>query len=298
MVKEEIYTFNEPLSKHTTFKIGGPAKIWVEPIDIDGLREVLRDINSKPPHQKFWCGGKGLRYRVIGNGSNILAGDKGVRGVIIKLSNFRELTVNNNKVIAGSGVGLDELIKFSAKHGLSGLEFLSGIPGTVGGAIKTNAGAQTQEIADILEEIEVMDRDGRIYKIPSSKIEFGYRYSDIKEDIIILGGMFRLITSSYEEINNKIKTILEERRDRFPLEYPSAGSVFKNPDGISAGKLIDRLGLRGTVYGRAMVSNKHANIIVNLGGAKAEDVERLIIHVKDRVYNETGINLELEIECW
>lgn len=264
---------NEPLSKHTTFKIGGPAKRWVEPRDIEELRSVLN---------------KGLAYRIIGNGSNILVRDEGVPWAVIKLTNFKELSADNNTIKTGSGVSLNELIRFSIEKGLSGLEFLAGIPGTVGGAIKTNTGAFGKEIADVLEEIDVMDRNGNIHRIPRDEIVFGYRYSNITDDTIILGGKFYLLPGAK----------LEKRRDRLPVEFPNAGSIFKNPDGVSAGELIDRLGLKGTTCGKAMVSNKHANIIVNLGSAKAEDVMGLINYVKNRVLDETGINLELEIECW
>lgn len=287
MIKEEIYIFNEPLNKHTTIKIGGPAKIWVEPADINELKEVLRDINNK-----------GLWYRVIGNGSNVLVKDKGVPWVVIKLTNFKELTADGSIIRTGSGVGLGELIKFSTEHNFSGLEFLAGIPGTVGGAIKTNAGAFGKDIAGVLKEVEVIDRYGKIYKIPKDEIEFGYRHSSIKEDNIIFGAIFCLRPGMAEEININVKTILGKRRNKFSVDYPNAGSIFKNPKGLIAGEFIDKLGLKGTSCGKAMISRRHANIIVNLGGAKALDVEKLINYVRDKVYKETGINLELEIECW
>ena len=143
-----------------------------------------------------------------------------------------------------------------------------------------------------------MDRNGEIYRISRDRIIFRYRYSDIKEDTIILGGTFHLLPSSYEEINNSIKAVLEKRKDKFPIEFPSAGSIFKNPDGVSAGELIDRLGLKEILRGKAMVSNEHANIIVNLGDAKAEDVKELIEYIREKVFKEAGISLELEIECW
>lgn len=287
MIKEDIYLLNEPLSKHTTFKIGGPAKFWVEPADVNELRSILEDIKDK-----------GLRYKVIGNGSNVLVRDKRVEATVIKLTNFNRLGSDCNSIRVGSGVGLDRLIRFSMDRELSGLEFLAGIPGTVGGAIKTNAGAFGKEISDVLDEICVMNKNGRVHTISKDKVRFGYRSSDIRNDTIILEAKFCLSYSSYKEIHDDIETALRMRKDRYYAKSLCAGSVFKNPDGNSAGEIIDSLGLKGTTRGRAMISKRHANIIVNLGRATAEDVKGLIDYIRDRVYKEKGVKLELEIECW
>lgn len=287
MIKEDIYLYNEPLSKHTTFRIGGPAKFWVEPRDIDELRDILKNVNSRD-----------LKYRVIGNGSNILIRDNGVPWIVIRLSNFKGMSIEGSTIKASSGVALNELVRSSVRNNLSGLEFLAGIPGTVGGAVKTNAGAYGKQISDILKEIEIIDKNGDIHTIPREKIIFKYRYSNISEATIILSAVFNVLVSSYKAVNNKIGKILEKRNTVFPLEFANAGSIFKNPEGITVGELIDEIGLKSTVRGRAMINNKHANIIVNLGGASSRDVLELITYVQTKVYQETGINLELEIELW
>lgn len=287
MIKKNIYLLNEPLSKHTTFKIGGPAKLWAEPVNVDELKRVLEDIRNEE-----------LDYKVIGNGSNILAKDKGIPWAIIKLGSFKELVICNNILKAGAGVSLNSLVRFSLEKNLSGLEFLAGIPGTVGGAIKTNTGAHGSEMADVIKEVGVVDKEGNVHTIPREKINFRYRYSDIREDFIILSAKFSLSKSSCEKMDKNIEKILEKRNAVFSIEYPNAGSIFKNINGTKAGELIDNLGLKGKTFGRAMVSEKHANIIVNLGGATAKDVKGLIKYIQDTVYAKTGMKLELEIECW
>lgn len=278
--------FDEPLDRHTTFNIGGRVGLWIEPQDLDDLKIAMKGIKTS-----------GLSWRIIGNGSNILAGEYGLPDVIIKLSNFNKLTIDGYTVKAESGVSLSKLVGFSIEYGLSGFEFLTGIPGQVDGAIKGNAGAQGRGMGDVLKEIYVMDAEGNIYDIPKEKISFGYRHSDIGNDIIILGGFFRLTQGDRDKMRDVVKGYLSKRNTIFPRE-PNAGCIFKNPPDISAGRLIEGLGLKGFTIGKAMVSYKHANVIVNLGGANAKDVYSLIEYIREEVYRKTGIRLELEIDCW
>lgn len=278
--------FDEPLDRHTTFKVGGKVKMWIEPQDISDLKCALKEITAN-----------GLSWRVIGNGSNILAGENNLPDVVIKLSNFNKLDIDGYAIIAESGASLSRLVGFSIENSLCGLEFLAGIPGLVGGAIKGNAGANGKNIDSVLKEISLMDREGNVHIMPSEKINFGYRYSDIGDDVIILNAVFNLVPGGSEDIQELVRGYLNKRKEKFPSE-PSAGCIFKNLPDMSAGRLIDSLGIKGFTIGDAMVSYKHANVIVNLGGAGAKDVSGLIKHIKDEVYKKAGINLELEIDCW
>lgn len=278
--------FNEPLSKYTTFNIGGTVGLWIEPHDIDDLKNIMREIKSN-----------GLSWKVIGNGSNILAGEHGLPDIVMRLSNFKKLTVNGSTIEVEGGVSLAKLIGFSIENSLSGLEFLTGIPGQVGGTIKGNAGAQGRCIADVLKYVCVIDEGGNISNLSIDNINFAYRYSDIKKDVIILNSVFRLGMGESSKIREVVESYLRNRNKIFPKE-PSVGCIFKNPAEKSAGRLIDELGLKGFTIGRAMVSYKHANVIINLGGASAKDVSSLIEYVREDVYNKTGIRLELEIDCW
>lgn len=277
---------DESLSSHTTFNIGGRAGLWIEPQDEDDLRNVLKEVIAG-----------GLTWGIIGNGSNILAGEYGLPEVVIKLVNFNNISVDGHKIIAGSGVSLAKLVGFSVEHGLSGLEFLTGIPGLVGGAVKGNAGAQGRSMGEVIKELYVMDVKGIVHKIPRDKISFKYRNTDIKNDFVILRAVFDLVKSDKEAMHGLVKTYLNKRTESFPNE-PNAGCIFKNPPFTSAGELIDKLGLKGFTVGKAMVSHKHANIIVNMDGADSKDVARLIKYVQDKVYEKIGIMLETEIIYW
>lgn len=278
--------FDEPLERHTTFNIGGKIKLWVEPHDVEDLKIALKEVVEA-----------GLSWRVIGNGSNILAAENGLPDAVIKLSNLNNLTVDENTIKAEAGASLSKLIGFSIENSLSGLEFLTGIPGQVGGAVKDNAGAQGKSIDTVLSEICIMDRNGEIYTTPRDEITFGYRYAGLKGDNIILSSTFSLVKGDSDNMQDTVKGYLARRREIFPTE-PNAGCIFKNLPYISAGRLIDNLGLKGFTIGNAMVSHRHANVIVNLGGATVKDVYSLITYVQDEVYNKTGERLELEIDCW
>lgn len=249
-----------------------------------------------------FAGEKGLPARVIGRGSNILIQDQGIRGVVILLAgNYRRKTLLKsgekfNGIEAGAGVVLSGLAAFALKHGLTGMECLAGIPGTFGGALLMNAGAGGQEIASLVESVRVMDMEGRTRNLFKEEIKFGYRYSSLRDMGIILGAKLKLAVGEAGEILKKMKEHLRWRKNAQPLELPSAGSVFKNPPGDYAGRLIESAGLKGARIGGAEISRKHANFIVNAGGARASDILELIDMARNRVMEKFGINLELEIQ--
>jgi len=276
------------LKNHTTFKIGGPADYFFCPKSRNQLKLLIKAAK---------------RYKipilVIGAGSNILASDKGVRTIVVKLSakTFKKTSIRNNSVYAASAVTLPQLINICQKHGLSGLENLVGVPGTVGGALVMNASAWGRDIKDTLREVEVMDRDGRIKILKKAAVSFGYRKSGLGK-YIILGARFDLTKIPPPEIKNRMLLYIKQRRSSQDLSYPSAGCIFKNPSGKSAGRLIDACGLKGMRLGDAAVSGKHANFIVNLGKAGSEDVIGLMKLIETKVRNKFNINLKPEIKIW
>lgn len=281
--------FNEPLYKRTTFKIGGLAKFWAEPKDIDDLRSLL-DFSKK----------KSLPLFFIGKGSNLLVKDEGYRGMVICLNSpyFRRIDLQDNAIFVCSGVALNNLINFTETKTLSGCEFLSGIPGTVGGALVTNTGVRKPKacnIGDLVEEVTIMDYNGRVKTLDKKQITFGYRSSNLSK-YIILGARLKLKKGDRQNMLKNIKGFMEYRRKTQELSRPSAGCVFKNPPNRSAGKLIELCGLKGTRVGDACVSSKHANFIVNLRSAQAKDVLKLIDLVQMKVKEKFGINLEPEIK--
>lgn len=285
-VVKGVCFINEPLSRHTTFRIGGNVGLFIEPRDGEDLKNILKEIKAND-----------LTWKVIGNGSNILAGEHNLPDVVIKLVNFNSLSVDGNTIRAGSGAALAKLIGFAIENGLSGLGFLAGIPALAGGAIKGNAGAQGKSISDVLKSIDVMDVDGNMRNIPRDKILFNYRKSDISNNIVILNGFFDLVKGDKDAMQDLVKAYINKRNKTIPAE-PNAGCVFKNPPKIGAGELIEKAGLKGFTYGRAMVSYTHANIIVNLGGADSNDVSYVMKHVQDTIYEKAGIILEPEILYW
>ncbi len=273
------------LKGYTTFKIGGPADYLAWPKDRDELKILIKAAK---------------RYKipilVIGAGSNILADDKRVPALVVSLSRpcFKKLCVKNSSLYAGSSVMLSQLINISQKYGLSGLENLAGIPGTVGGVLLMNAGAWGRDIGNVTEEVEVMDSSGRIKFLKKSAIKFAYRKSGLRK-YIILGARFNLTRASPGEIKDKIRLYIKRRRDTQDLTRPSAGCIFKNPAGENAGKLIDGCGLKERRIGGAIVSAKHANFILNAGNAKARDVLELMDLIKKEVRKKFGIDLKTEI---
>jgi len=275
-----------PMRELTSFRIGGPADLILFPSCVKDLQMVMNLLVQE-----------GLKALPLGNGTNILVSDRGVREPLISLSHgFGEISREGTKVTAGGGLGLAQLLRFCIDCALIGLETLAGIPGTVGGGIKMNAGIQGTEIGDIVSSLMIMGSSGQINWLKGEEIHFGYRSIDLPRETIILQGEFSLQKGKAKDIKERMEAILRTRRKTQPLSLPSAGSIFRNPRGIPAGQLIEELGLKGFRIGDAMVSTVHANFIVNLGAACAKDVIGLIDVIRERVYQERGITLELEVE--
>ena len=275
---------NEPMSKHTTFKIGGPAKVFVEIKSLDAAIktfEVLNGFETKPT--------------VIGNGSNLLFSDEVFDGVVIKLS-CNKISVEENTLHADAGALLSVASVCALKSSLSGLEFAQGIPGSIGGALVMNAGAYGSEISDILVKSTYL-YNGKVFDLTRDGHDFSYRESFYKKNpgSFILSAEFELRRGDPERIAADMKELATRRREKQPLEFPSAGSVFKRPVGYFAGALIEQCNLKGFSIGGAQVSEKHAGFIINRGGATADDVKKLISHIQETVLKETGVSLECEI---
>ncbi len=293
---------NALLKKYTTFRIGGSAKFLIEPRDADDLKTFLT-LRKKLR----------MPFKVIGSGSNILASDKGFRGVVLKLSspyfkriNFLPVNLTKSRdkrptqaffLESGAGNSLARLIALACARGLSGLEFLSGIPGTLGGGLIMNAGTNDKSIASLVENVTVMDYNGTIKVLLKKYLNFGYRKSDLSK-YIVLGSRLKLAKKDKREVLNMMKGYLDHRKAAQDLSHPSAGCVFKNPPAQSAGKLIDLCGLKGRRIGGASVSEIHANFILNSGGAKAADVLKLMSLIKRKIKRRFNINLEPEIKIW
>ncbi len=281
----DLYIFeNEPLSRHTTFKIGGPARILLDAHTCDA---AVSAFNTLKEH--------GISPFILGNGSNILASDEGFDGVVLKLS-CNKITVTGKRISAEAGALLSSVANVAQKNALSGLEFAHGIPGTVGGAVVMNAGAYGGEISNVLIKSCFMSQDG-VLEIENSEHNFEYRNSIYKQNpaFTVLSAEFGLQYGEPCEIASRMRELAVKRRDKQPLEFPSAGSVFKRPEGYFAGALIEQCGLKGYSVGGAEVSKKHAGFIINRGGATAKDVHTLIEHIQTVVLKETGVSLECEI---
>jgi len=278
----------ESLSRHTTFQIGGRAEFFIEPRDTSDLKLLITQAK---------------RYRmpvlVIGAGSNILVSDKGIKAIVLHLNSpfFKRTSYGRNYLEVGSGLMLGQLILDAKNHGLSGLEFLAGIPGTVGGALAMNAGAWGRNIADTVQSVSVMDCHGKPKTLAKGKIKFGYRKSSLAR-YIILSARLRLAKKTKKEINVSIKKSLEYRRTAQDTSAPNAGCIFKNPLGKSAGRLIDLCGLKGEKIGGACVSERHANFILNQDNASSGDVLKLMGLIKKRVKGKFRVTLEPEIKIW
>lgn len=277
--------FNEMLSGHTSFRIGGPADVYIFPKDAGDIRAVLEIADNES-----------VPWFVIGEGSNLLVSDDGFRGVVLDLSEtFNQIDSQGAGVTAGAGVLLWDLLRYCMEFGLSGLENLTGIPGQVGGAIMLNAGAFEEEIFNRIQSVKWISPSGIIESRDRKDIHPGYRKTDLPRNIVILEADFALRNGNTADIQKVQQQILKKRRDTQPLSLPSAGSVFKRPSGDYAGRLIEEAGCKGLRIGDAMVSRKHANFIVNVHLASALDVMRLITEVKERVFKQSGIVLEPEI---
>jgi len=280
-------TFNEPLALHTSMKVGGPACVLIEPETVKQLCALIKD-----------AGGIGISVFVIGEGCNIIVGSEGIDNICVKLSApvFREIKFSNTSVKVGAGASLSGLLIAAGEKSLGGYEFLSGIPGTIGGAIFGNAGAHDKTISSLLKEVEIIDPDGKINKIKAKDIKFDYRASDLGSNIII-SAIFRFKKSNKNESKALSRTNLIRKINLQDYTAPSAGCVFKNPKGsaFSAGELIERSGLKGKVYGGAVVSGKHANFILNKNNAKSQDIMSLIELIKKKVKSDCGVKLEEEV---
>ena len=269
---------DEPMCNHTTFKIGGPADVYVTP---DSPDRVVSAVNI--------CRDLGVPYFILGRGSDLLVGDKGYRGVIICM-------VDGERMVCQSGVTLSDAAEMACALSLTGLEFACGIPGTVGGAVFMNAGAYDGQISDVLEEARVLTPDGEVLDLKNDELELGYRTSRVNTDgLVVLSATFRLSRGDEEAIRARMDDLTARRENRQPLELPSAGSTFKRPEGYFAGKLISDAGLQGYRVGGAEVSQKHAGFVVNVDNATAADVRAVITHVQDEVERLNGVRLQPEV---
>lgn len=286
--KENIY-INEPMSKHTSFKIGGPAECFIKVKNIEQLRNILEYAKKE-----------NIKLTIIGNGSNILVSDQGIQGIVLKIDIEKlEEKIEDEKIIltVGSGVKLGALAQKCLKEEITGLEFASGIPGTIGGAIRMNAGAHGSEMKDIVKTVTYMDRNTEIHKITNEQAEFEYRKSlFVNSDYIILETEIQLKKGKLEEIKEKMEEYANYRKEKQPIEYPSAGSTFKRGKDFITAKLIDECGLKGYQIGGAQISEKHAGFIINKENATAKDVIELMEYTKEQVYNKFGKIIEQEIE--
>lgn len=277
---------SEPMKNHTTFKIGGPAKYVFMP---DNKDEIISIIN--------YCKNNNERYMILGNGSNVLFMDEGFDGIIIQIySNMNDIIQDNNIIYAQAGALLSKIANLAKDNSLTGMEFAAGIPGTLGGALVMNAGAYGGEMKDIVDYVDVLESNGKIVRYSCEDMDFSYRHSVIDDDKIILGAALKLSKGKKEEIVAKMNELKESRVSKQPLEYPSAGSTFKRPQGYFAGKLIQDAGLKGYKIGGAMVSEKHSGFVINYDNATAKDVLTLMDDVAKKVYDMFGVGLEPEVK--
>ncbi|MEL7563554.1 MAG: UDP-N-acetylmuramate dehydrogenase [Dehalobacterium sp.] len=286
LVDTKIY-LNEDMKKHTTFKTGGTADLMIEAQSITQLQILMKYILREK-----------IPYVILGHGSNVLIGDQGIREVVIKIEdNLKRITVEGEKIDAEAGALLADASKYAQKHGLSGVEFASGIPGTVGGAVVMNAGAYGGEIKDVLEEVQVITADGELLVRKSDELEFGYRTSSIQRNgDIVIKAKLSLKKGDQKAIKNYMDELTRKREQSQPLEYPSAGSVFKRPEGYYTGKLIQDAGLQGYQIGGAQVSTKHAGFIVNANNATTRDILNLINHIQNEVKRLYNVELKTEVK--
>ncbi len=286
IVPKENILFNEPMSRHTTFRVGGAAKCLIKINNKEQLKKLV-------PYLQI----TGQKYFILGNGSNLLVGDRGYSGIVVKLDDGNgSITVEGERMKVSAGTLLGKAAMEAKENSLTGMEFASGIPGTIGGAIVMNAGAYGGEMKQIVESVEVMNREGEILVLDNDTMEFGYRTSVIKSrPFVILETVLALKKGDKEEIGAKMEELAKQRREKQPLEYASAGSTFKRPEGYFAGKLIMDAGLRGFSIGGARVSEKHCGFVINSGNATAADIREVIEEVQQCVKAKFGVALEREV---
>ena len=287
VIAKDSILIDEPMSRHTTFRVGGPADFFVTPKAKEEVRDVIRI-----------CKEAGMPYYIIGNGSNLLVSDAGYRGVVVQIyKEMNEVKVEGDLVKAQAGALLSGIAAKALGAELTGFEFASGIPGTIGGACVMNAGAYGGEMKDVLESVTVLTGEGKIIELGRNELELGYRTSVIaKKGYIVLGAVLKLERGDGEKIKTYMDELKEKRVTKQPLEYPSAGSTFKRPEGYFAGKLIEDAGLRGFQVGGAQVSEKHCGFVINRNHATAADIMELMRQVQIRVKENSGVDLEPEVK--
>ena len=283
VLTENLIFENEPMSKHTTFRAGGNAAFYVTPESEEQIVALVRAL-------------KGTKYMFMGNGSNLLFTDKGYDGVVVEIgSRYSQITVEGNNIIAESGALLSKVANVALEHGLGGMEFAAGIPGSIGGAVVMNAGAYGGEMKDIVSSSICVDEKGNVFEVEDH--EFSYRHSIFsRKNLLVLKTILRLQPKNKDEIKAEMVELNKRRKDKQPLEYPSAGSTFKRPEGYFAGKLVEDAGLKGYRVGVAMVSEKHAGFVINYDNATATDILDLMEHIKREVYMRFGVELEAEVK--
>lgn len=288
MVSEENVLLREPMSKHTTFRVGGEAAVFISVASKEELEKLIPYFNRL-----------NISYFVIGNGSNLLVSDKGYEGVILQVADkMAEVSVQDTEIIVQAGALLSKVANAACENSLQGMEFAAGIPGSIGGAVVMNAGAYDGEMKDVVSLVRVMDSEGNILELSNGDMEFGYRTSAIKNRaFVVVEVVLKLHKGKKEEIQAKMKDFAERRREKQPLNYPSAGSTFKRPKGHFAGKLIMDAGMRGFRIGGAQVSEKHCGFVVNVGNATASDIWEVMQEVKQGVEDRFGVRLEPEVIC-
>lgn len=286
VIKKGRVTIEESMSAHTTFKTGGVADVFVEPFDIEELQAALRLL-------------KGECFALVGNGSNLLVSDDGIRGVVLHLAKgFGDIRVEENTLICGAAATLSQIARVALDNALCGFEFAAGIPGSLGGAIVMNAGAYDGEMKQVVKSVTLMNYEGGIVQRKVEEMQFSYRHSILKEEpFIVLEAAITLNRGEPSMIKEKMDDLAAKRREKQPLEYPSAGSTFKRPQGYFAAKLIEDAGLKGFRIGGAQVSSKHAGFVINENNATSADIYALIKEIQKRVKDNSGIEMETEVIC-
>lgn len=290
LLSDITLSMHEPMSRHTSFRIGGPAEVMAFPKNTEELAKILK------MSALLDC-----KVAILGAGTNVLAPDDGVEGIVICLKDCLDgmEILEQNRLQVYAGVTMTRAAVFAANHGLGGMEFAHGIPGTVGGGVYMNAGAYGGSIDQICESVDVMQMDGTVRTLTSEEMAFSYRHSRLEEQPgIVISAVFKLMLKPQSEIRETMQMLMEKRKTSQPLDLPSAGSAFKRPVGGYAAALIDEAGLKGTQVGGAAVSTKHAGFVVNVGNATAKDVKQLLKQVSDKVFDNTGIRLEPEVRIW
>ena len=286
IVAEAYVLENEPMKRHTSMEVGGPASVYIRPSNGEETAEVLKILKKET-----------IPYYIIGNGSNLIVRDEGFDGAIVELMRLSGIKAEGTKITAECGAMLKDIAKCAAENSLTGFEFASGIPGSLGGGITMNAGAYDGEMKDIVDSVTLLDAEGNVVIKTNQEMDFSYRHSVCSDEaLVVLSAVFRLSEGSKEEIEAKMEDLSNRRREKQPLEFPSCGSTFKRPEGYFAGKLITDAGMKGYRLGGAQVSEKHAGFVINRENASANDVLDLIALVQKKVKEQFGVELKCEVK--